>query len=84
MLQGDVKHLNMALFIGQEWVFQQNSAPAHKVETNQEWLRRNLPVIIRAENWPSGSADLNPLGCKLWPVLDDMACRKHHNSLERA
>jgi len=26
--------------------------------------------------------DLNPLDCKLWAVLKDMACRKHHNNLE--
>jgi len=30
VLQGDVKQLNMALFSGQEWVFQQDSVPAQK------------------------------------------------------
>ena len=29
-----------------------------------------------------GSADLKTLDNKLWAVLEDMACRKHHNSLE--
>ena len=38
MLQGVVKHLNMTLFNGQEWVLQQDSAPAHKAKTTQEWL----------------------------------------------
>ena len=33
MLQGVVKPLNMTLFIGQEWVFQQDSFPAHKAKT---------------------------------------------------
>ena len=33
MLQGVVKQLNMIIFSGQEWVFQQDSAPAHKAKT---------------------------------------------------
>jgi len=65
MLQGVVKHLNVTLFSGQDWVFQQDSAPAHKAKTTQEWLWRNLLVFIIAENWPWGSADLKPLDHKL-------------------
>jgi len=42
----------------------------------------NLLAFISAENWLSGSADLKPWTKKLWAVLEDMACRKHHNSLE--
>ena len=82
MLQGVVKHLNMSLFSGQEWVFQQHSVPAQKVKTTQEWLQRNLLAFISAENWLSGSADLKTLDNKLWPALEDMACRKRHNSPE--
>ena len=82
VLQGIVKHLNMTLFSGQEWVFQQDSAPAHKAKTTQECLWRNLLAFISAKNWPSGSADLKPLDNKLWAVLKDMVCQKHHNILE--
>jgi hypothetical protein len=60
LLQGVVKPLNMNLFSGQEWVFQQHSALAHIAKTNNEWLRRKLLAFIRAENWPSGSPDLTP------------------------
>jgi hypothetical protein len=28
------------------------------------------------------SADLKTVDKKLWAVLEDMACQKHHNSLE--
>jgi len=77
-----VKPLNTTLFNGQEWVFQQDSAPAHKAKTTQVWLRRNLLAFISAENWPLGGPDLNPLDCKLWAVLKDKACQKHHNNLE--
>ena len=82
VLQGAVKHLNMTLFNGQEWVFQQDSVIAHKAKTTQERLQRNLLSFISAKNLPLGSANLNPLDNKLWAVLEDMACQKHHNSLE--
>jgi len=64
----------MTLFSGQEWVFQQDSVPAQKVNSTQEWLQRNLLAFISAENWHSGSADLKTLDNKLWPVLEVMAC----------
>jgi hypothetical protein len=84
VLQGVVKPVNTTLFSGHEWVIQQDSAPACKAKMTREWLRRNLLVFISAENWPLESPDLNPLDCKLWAVLKDMACRKHHNSLKRS
>jgi hypothetical protein len=34
------------------------------------------------EDWPTGSRDLDSLDCKLWAVLEDMACQKHHYNLE--
>ena len=52
-----------------------------KAKTTQEWLRRNVPAYISAEDWPSGSPDLNPRDYKLRAVLEDMACQKRHNNL---
>jgi len=82
MLQGVVKHLNMTVFIDQEWFFQQDSVPAQKAKTNQEWLWGKLLAFISAENWLSGNADFKPLDNKLWAVLEDMSCQKRPNSLE--
>jgi len=42
MLQGVVKHLNITLFSGQEWVFQQDPVLPQKVKTTHEWLHMNL------------------------------------------
>jgi hypothetical protein len=75
VLQEVVKHLNMTLFSGQEWVFQQDSIPAHKPKLTQEWLQRNVPPFISAEDWPSGSPDLYPRDYKLLPALEDKACQ---------
>jgi hypothetical protein len=69
-----VKHLKITLFSGQEWAFQQDSVPAQKGKTTQEWLRMNLLDFISAANWLLGSADLKSLDNKLWAVLEDMSC----------
>ena len=74
VLQGVVKPLNTTVFNNQKWVFQQDSAPTHMARTTREWLRRHVPTFISAEDWTSGSLDLNPLDYKLWAVLEDMAC----------
>jgi len=51
MLQGIVKYLNITIFSGQEWIFQQDSVPAQKAKTIQEWRWRNLLAFISAKNW---------------------------------
>jgi hypothetical protein len=53
-----------------------------KAKTTQEWLRRNIPAFISGKDWPSGSPDLNSQDYKLWAVLEDIACQKHHNNLD--
>ena len=37
-------------------------------QDNSEWLQRSLLAFISTENWPCGSAGLNPLDSKLWAV----------------
>jgi hypothetical protein len=58
----------MTLFSGQEWVFQQDSVPAQKAKTTQEWLWRNLVAFIGVNNWFLGSADPKPraINCGLF------------------
>jgi len=53
-----------------------------KSKTAQEWLWRNVPVFISAEDWPSGSPDLKPRDYIFWVVLEDIACQKRHNNLD--
>jgi hypothetical protein len=71
VLQRVVKTLNTPVFSGQKWVLQQDSAPAHKAKTTQEW---HVPAFISAEDWSSASPDLKPLDYKLWAVLENIAC----------
>ena len=44
--------------------------------------RKTLEAFISAENWPSGSPDLNPPYRKLWAVLKETSRRKSHNNLD--
>jgi len=48
----------------------------------QEWQQRNATAFISAEDWPSGSPDLNPMDYKLWAVLEEMTCRRRHKNLK--
>jgi len=64
MLLGVVKDLNMTVFSGQEWVFQQKSVPSQNVKPTQEWLRINLLAFVSSENCLAGSADLKILDKK--------------------
>lgn len=82
VLEKVVKPLNTTLFANKPWIFQQDSAPAHKAKTTQEWLKNNVPEFISVEQWPSGSPDLNPLDYKLWSVLEAMACSTRHPNIE--
>ena len=82
ILEKVVKPLSDTLFAGKHWVFQQDSAPAHKARTTQQWLEENVPEFIKASDWPSGSPDLNPLDYRLWSHLELMACHRGHRNLE--
>ncbi|XP_055918417.1 uncharacterized protein LOC129950507 [Eupeodes corollae] len=82
VLEGVVKRLTNTLFNGERWVFQQDSAPAHKAKTTQEWLKTNILDFIAAADWPSGSPDLNPLDYSLWSELENMACKTPHRNLD--
>lgn len=38
-----VKSLNMQIFEGKKWIFQQDSAPGYKAWTIHAWLQCNVP-----------------------------------------
>jgi inhibitor of nuclear factor kappa-B kinase subunit alpha len=78
VLQGAVKPLNTTVFSGQKWIFQQDSAPAHKAKMTR--------VVAEAHSdiYQHRGLDLResrPQPPELWAVLEDMACRKHPNNL---
>jgi hypothetical protein len=51
------------------YVFQQDSAPAHPVQTTQQYLKETMAKFWTLMDWPLYSPDLNPLDFSVWSVL---------------
>jgi inhibitor of nuclear factor kappa-B kinase subunit alpha len=82
ILQGVLEPWARTHFGNREWIFQQDSAPAHKAREVQEWCRDHLPGFISTEEWPPYSPDLNPMDYSVWSILEARACAKPHKNLE--
>ena len=52
-----------------DFIFQQDSAPAHAARQTQEWLQQNTPDFITKDEWPPNSPDLNPLDYHVWGAM---------------
>lgn len=51
------------------FVFQQDGAPAHTARQTQEWLAANCPDFIGKDEWPPNSPDLNPMDFCVWGMM---------------
>ena len=57
--------------LGDDFIFQQDGAPAHTARQTQQLLQRDSPNFITKEEWPPNSPVLNPLDyCVLRMMLD--------------
>lgn len=56
---------------GEFFVFQQDSAPAHRARETVALLQRETPAFIAPTMWPPNSPDLNPVDYKIWGVLQE-------------
>jgi len=54
---------------GNEFVFHQDSVPAHRVRETIELLHRETPDFISLEQCPLNSPDLNPVDYKIWATV---------------
>ena len=52
-----------------DFIFQQDGAPAHSAWLAQEWLQQNTPDFINKDQWPPNSPDLNPLDYHVWGAM---------------
>ena len=50
---------------GDFFVFQQDSAPAHRARETIKLLQRETPAFISPDLWPPNSPDLNPVDYKI-------------------
>ena len=58
------------------FIFQQDSAPAHRARETVELLKRETPDFISPLQWPPNSPDLNPVDYKIWSVMQE-GCTRH-------
>ena len=66
---------------GREYVFQQDSAPAHKARKTQAWCYENLPYHWSPDLWPPSSPDCNPLDYFVWSVVEAGVNKTAHNTV---
>lgn len=67
---------------GQQWIFQQDSSPAHRTKLAQDFCREHFPDFSSLQEWPPYSPDLNPLDYTIWGILEAKACAKPYKSVE--
>jgi inhibitor of nuclear factor kappa-B kinase subunit alpha len=61
---------------GDFFVFQQDSAPAHRARETIELLRRETPDFIGPDLWPANSPDLNPVDYRIWGLIQERVYQK--------
>ena len=63
---------------GRPWVWQQNSALAHKSKETQAWLQKECYDFVPFSHWPS--PDLNPLDYFVWSYVENIKNMTSHNT----
>lgn len=63
------------------YLWQQDSAPAHKAKVTQKWCEEHLARFWKWEMWPPSSPDLNPLDYGIWGYVEGKACATSHPSV---
>ena len=70
MLLPEIKRIS-----GDFFVFQQDSAPAHRARETVKMLTRETPGFISPDQWPPNSPDLNPVDYSVWGLLQERVYR---------
>ena len=65
---------------GRPWVWQQDSAPAHKSKVTQAWLQKECYDFVPFSHWPHSSTDLNPLDYFVWSYVENITNMTSHNT----
>ena len=65
---------------GRPWVWQQDSAPAHKSKETQAWLQKECYDFVPFSHWSPSSSDLNPLDYFVWSYVENITNMTSHNA----
>ena len=69
-------HPSIRHLAGDVFVFQQDSAPAHRARATVEYLRLATPEFISPDLWPPNSPNLNPVDYKIWGCVQELVYQK--------
>ena len=65
---------------GRPWVWQQDSAPAHKSKETKAWLQKECYDFLPFSHWPPSSPDLNPLDFFVCSYVENITNMTSHNT----
>jgi len=68
--------------ISEYFIFQQNSAPAHRAKETVDLLSTETLAFILQTLWPPNSPDLNPVDYKVWLVLQEQVNKVKVNDVD--
>jgi len=68
--------------ISEYFIFQQDSAPAHRVKETVDLLSTETPAFIPPTFWLPNSPDLNPVDYKVWLVLQEQVYKVKVNDVD--
>ena len=61
---------------GDFFVFQQDSAPAHRARDTLQLLQCDTPEFIAPDLWPPNSPDLSPVDYKIWGTMQQRVTKR--------
>ena len=64
---------------GRPWLWQQDSAPAHKSKETQAWLQKECYDFVPFSHWLPSSHKLNPLDYFVWSYVENITNMTSHN-----
>jgi len=67
---------------GNDFIFQQDGAPSHRLKHIMAYLKTNVPSFIQPSNWPPNSPDLNPVDYSIWGALQQLVYGRKIRDLE--
>ena len=68
---------------GDFFIFQQDSAPAHKARDTVRFLEQTMPAFISPDLWPPNSPDLNPVDYKIWGIVQQRVCQSRVHDVDQ-
>ena len=62
------------------WLWQQDSAPAHKSKETKAWLQKECYDFVPFSHWPPSSPNQNPQDYFVWSYIENISNMTFHNT----